>query len=363
VIFDKNFLKHIDYFLYRRIHLFLYIIFGIISVTVELLLRDALINLKFSIYISNYVGVFSGIFLMFFLNSKFNFQIPKHLFLKSFIYFFVISILSNLLQNFFNLNHTTLFEFSNFTYFENDYNFNKIIYMIFFFICAYIIHRNISFKDEKKVGIAIYANGHEDIELIYNKIGQYPDFIHVDIVDNSIKKNAPSIQSYKLEVIKAYWPNHKIETHIMSKNPSAIIPLVAKYSDVVYFHWENQENDNELVDKIVSYNCRPGLAIHYKSEISISNNYFKDFKDILLLSIDEIGRSGQVFNTAAYKKIEILNKIEKNNNFSLCVDGGINLNNINNINSKKVISGSNVLNNSNPKKQIMKLKTVARYAK
>ena len=61
------------------------------------------------------------------------------------------------------------------------------------------------------------------IKKIYEKIGPYPDFIHVDIIDNTMNEKAADTKLSKLEVVKAYWPNHSIETHIMSKNPIVLL--------------------------------------------------------------------------------------------------------------------------------------------
>ena len=52
-----------------------------------------------------------------------------------------------------------------------------------FYLVAYFFHIKFSFKDNRKVGVAIYANGYEDVKKIFNTSGPYPDFIHVDIVD------------------------------------------------------------------------------------------------------------------------------------------------------------------------------------
>ena len=71
------------------------------------------------------------------------------------------------------------------------------------FWIAYFFHSKFSFKDFKKVGVAIYANGVEDIPQIFNEIANFPDFIHVDIVDQTVNKNSKKVLSYKTEVIKA----------------------------------------------------------------------------------------------------------------------------------------------------------------
>ena len=47
----------------------------------------------------------------------------------------------------------------------------------------------------------------------------------------------------------------------------------------------------------------------------------------------------------------------------MCVDGGVKSNLISKFSSERVVSGSDVLNNKNPKRQIMRLQTLSRYEK
>ena len=51
----------------------------------------------------------------------------------------------------------------------------------------------------------------------------------------------------------------------------------------------------------------------------------------------------------------------KSSEINLFVDGGINKENIKYINAENIISGSDVLNNKDPREQIMRLKTFGRY--
>ena len=67
-------------------------------------------------------------------------------------------------------------------------------------------------------------------------IGQFPDFIHVDIVDNSFASNAKEIKTYRMETIQAFWPNKKIHTHVMSKTPSKYLLEIIPFSDIIYIH-------------------------------------------------------------------------------------------------------------------------------
>ena len=111
------------------------------------------------------------------------------------------------------------------------------------FIVAYFLHRRFSFRDFKRVGVAIYANGVENLNSIHERIGHYPDFIHVDIVDSSFTSSPEEVKAYRMETIKALWRNQEIHTHIMSKTPSIWLSEVLPYSDIVYIHWECDERD------------------------------------------------------------------------------------------------------------------------
>ena len=77
------------------------------------------------------------------------------------------------------------------------------------------------------------------------------------------------------------------------------------------------------------------------------------FEEILVLSISKPGYSGQNFNFQVLNLIDKLNKSKLRNQFNICVDGGITSNILSKFSSEKVVSGSDVLNSSNPKRKIM----------
>ena len=60
--------------------------------------------------------------------------------------------------------------------------------------------------------------------------------------------------------MKAYWPAHSVETHIMSKDPLNLInDNILNFSDIIYFHNEI-ENKNEVVNRIKSKKI-PGIVL------------------------------------------------------------------------------------------------------
>jgi len=70
---------------------------------------------------------------------------------------------------------------------------------------------------------------------------------------------------------------------------------------------------------------------------------------------------GQKFDTIGFDRIKELNSLSFRNQFVLCVDGGVNENIINLLEAENIVSGSSVLKNPDPKRQIMRLQTVGRY--
>jgi pentose-5-phosphate-3-epimerase len=293
-----------------------------------------------------------GITFAFFANAYFNFNIPEHKRNQAFLYFSIISAFSSLFQ----LIITQFLDDLLFTYEQN-----RIIISGCLFIIAYFFHRRYSFKDFKKVGIAIYANGVENLVQIYENIGFYLDFIHVDIIDKTMNAQAEDVKTYSLETMRAYWPNKQIQTHIMSLNPKTYLKSVLPHSDVVYIHADCKNNIKEIFDEIKSHGKQTGLALTMDNDIDKVLPLLKLSNYVLLLTIKKIGQSGQKFDINALKKIEIINNLKFRRQFTLCIDGGVNELIINSLKAENVVSGSSVLNNNNPKKQIMRLQTASRY--
>jgi pentose-5-phosphate-3-epimerase len=353
-MFNDDFLKKINFFLYQKKHLIIYAIIGFLSLIFELSVRKLIyIHVSTNLFFLH-ISIIFGVIFAFYFNIKLNFNVPKIYLRRSLFYFFLISTCSYLFQYFIG-NKLELSQYS----FEES----RLIISGSFFLVAYFFHTKFSFKDSRKVGVAIYANGYEDISKIFNRIGPYPNFIHVDIVDKTMNKNALDTNLSKLEEVKAYWPKHKIETHIMSNDPLNLIDdKIIDNSDIIYIHHEIK-NKELVVEKILKKNKIPGLALHSIYKYKKLEEIIGNFKEILILSIKNPGFSGQQFNEETYNLIERINLLQTRNKLAVCVDGGVKSNLINKFTSEKVVSGSDVLNSEHPVKKIMKLQTVARYEK
>ena len=70
------------------------------------------------------------------------------------------------------------------------------------FIIAYNFHIKFSFQRNKKVGVAVYLDKNENIDEIFSKVGFYPDYIHVDMVDKTMNPKVNTPEMEKLLEIK-----------------------------------------------------------------------------------------------------------------------------------------------------------------
>ena len=232
--------------------------FGVFSLFLEFIIRAYLITLGLDQILATLLAIPCGIMFAFLTNVKFNFKIPKSRRNQALVYFVIVSCFSGFVQ--WLLKNILSFESLN-------YEWDRLIISGSIFIMAYIFHRKYSFRDFKKVGVAIYANGVENLQDIYTKIGQYSDFIHVDIVDSSFTSNPEAVKAYRMETIKALWWNREIHTHIMSKTPSRWLSEVVPYSDIVYIHWECDEDIKAVLGTIHKAGKKAGLALTMKTTL------------------------------------------------------------------------------------------------
>ena len=238
---------------------------------------------------------------------------------------------------------------------------NRILFAASLFWIAYFFHLKLSFKDFKKVGVAIYANGVDDIHSIYMKINNYADLIHIDIIDHTFNSNAANVLSYKSEVIRAYWNNKYIEAHIMSSNPMVWINEIIKYVNRIYIHVNINESIDKVIKLIKENKCECGLVIMKEDDVKYWEKYHELIDSLLILAIENPGYSGQNFKITSLELIKKLNDHPFRNKVSLNVDGGVNNENIKHLKSDYVISGSYILNGKDPIKNIMILQTSSQY--
>ena len=189
------------------------------------------------------------------------------------------------------------------------------------------------------------------------------DMIHVDVMDGHFVPNL----TIGPPVIKALRSHTKLpfDVHLMI---SPVHRYIKNFSDagadIITIHPEATDNLLESINLIKDLNKKTGVSLNPDTEISVVEEYLDKIDLILIMSVYP-GFGGQKFIPKVVSKIKKLSEIKKNKNlnFDIEVDGGINFEN-----SKLVIeAGANILvsgttifksNNGDIKKNIDLLKSV-----
>jgi len=188
------------------------------------------------------------------------------------------------------------------------------------------------------------------------------DMIHVDVMDGHFVPNL----TMGPPVIKALRQFTKLpfDVHLMI---SPVHKYIQDYADagadIITIHPEATENLKESIEHIKNLNKKVGVSLNPKTKIDIVKNFLHEIDLVLIMSVNP-GFGGQKFMPEVLDKIRELKKIkdQKNLNFDIEIDGGINFDN----NKLAIEAGANILvsgttifknNNGNIKKNIDLLKS------
>tara|TARA_B100002052_G_C15746509_1_gene535727 strand:- start:293 stop:949 length:657 start_codon:yes stop_codon:yes gene_type:complete len=165
------------------------------------------------------------------------------------------------------------------------------------------------------------------------------DLIHVDVMDGHFVPNL-TIGPPVIKSLRKY-TKLPFDVHLM-------ISPVHKYiknfsdagSDIITIHPEATENIKESIDLIKSLGKKVGLSLNPDTPIDAIKKYLIEINLVLVMTVYP-GFGGQKFISKILDKIKNLKKIkdEKNLNFDIEVDGGINFKN----NSLVINAGANIL--------------------
>jgi ribulose-phosphate 3-epimerase len=188
------------------------------------------------------------------------------------------------------------------------------------------------------------------------------DMIHVDVMDGHFVPNL-TIGPPVIQALRQY-TKIPFDVHLMI---SPVHKYIQNYADagadIITIHPEATESLKDSIQHIKKLNKKVGVSLNPKTKIDLIINLLNEIDLVLIMSVNP-GFGGQKFMPEVLEKIKELKKIkdQKNIEFDIEIDGGINFDN-----SKLAIeAGANILvsgttvfknNNGNIKKNIDLLKS------
>ena len=187
------------------------------------------------------------------------------------------------------------------------------------------------------------------------------DMIHVDVMDGHFVPNL-TIGPPVIKALRKHC-SLKFDVHLMISPVHKYIDAYADAgADIITVHPEATDNLEASILKIKRLNKKVGVSLNPGSKIDLILNFLDKIDLVLIMSVNP-GFGGQKFIPEVLEKIKELKKIqtEKNINFDIEIDGGINFDNCKaaiDAGANILVSGTTVFksNNGDIKKNIDLLK-------
>jgi len=165
------------------------------------------------------------------------------------------------------------------------------------------------------------------------------EYLHIDIMDGhfvpNISMGPPVIESLSKKT------DLDFDVHLMIDNPDEYIEKFAfKNTKIITVHAEATNHLHRTIQKIKSLGIKAGVSLNPGTSVSSIDYLLEEIDMVLVMSVNP-GFGGQSFIESAYRKIKELRTIaeERNLNFDIEVDGGVNINNV----EKVIEAGANII--------------------
>lgn len=185
------------------------------------------------------------------------------------------------------------------------------------------------------------------------------DLLHLDVMDGHYVPNI----TFGPVIVRAIRKLTKLplDVHLMITDPEKYTPqFIESGADKITFHIEAKKNPIPLIKKIKLLGSKAGLSLNPETPIESLDGFLNLVDSILVMSVNP-GFGGQHFIETSSEKIKHLKKVkeEKNLNFDIEVDGGVTLENAQNLFQSGVntlIAGTTIFHTKYRKKTIQLLK-------
>lgn len=185
------------------------------------------------------------------------------------------------------------------------------------------------------------------------------DLLHLDVMDGHYVPNI----TFRPVIVKAIRKLTKLplDVHLMITDPEKYTPaFIESGADTILFHIEVKEKPIPLIREINSRGSTVGLSLNPETPVELLDSFLNLVDSILVMSVNP-GFGGQRFIQTSHMKIKHLKKVkeERNLNFEISVDGGVDLDNAPKLIESGVdilIAGTTIFQSKNRGKTIQSLK-------
>lgn len=182
----------------------------------------------------------------------------------------------------------------------------------------------------------------EDVALI-EQAGAH--VIHVDVMDGHFVPNI----SYGATVMKSLAGKTKLpfDVHLMIEHPDQYVEdFITDQTEFITVHQEACPHLHRTLRHIKSLGVKAGVALNPATSLSTLDYVLEDADLVLIMSVNP-GFGGQKFIGSALEKVKALKALrdKKKRDFTIEIDGGINLENVKSVTNagvELVVAGSSV---------------------
>lgn len=177
---------------------------------------------------------------------------------------------------------------------------------------------------------AILTNNPQELEEKIREVEGLVSRVQIDIIDGVFADN----KTISLESLANLDTALLLDVHLMTKDPSLWVEKsVRAMADRVIGQIELMENQEDFVYKVQEAARPVGLAIDLETPVASLDPLLLNNLDVILVMAVKAGFSGQEFDTRVVDKIKELAEIREKDllKFRICVDGGVNAENIKSI--------------------------------
>lgn len=156
--------------------------------------------------------------------------------------------------------------------------------------------------------------------------------IHIDVMDGNFVPNI-AFGPDQIKMLRSISSDIEFDVHLMVANPDLFIDrLVEAGADSITVHAETCKHLYKTIYKIKSFGIKAGIALNPATPIEVIKHINNMINKVLVMTV-EPGFGGQAFIPYMIDKLNELRQIKEKTNmeYDIQVDGGITLDNINEV--------------------------------